>query len=656
MDKQKNLIEAIRQKNIELVRKLLQSFSDREIEIHDECNPEDTALTRASCDGSIEIVEILIIAGFDVDYESYHGTPLYVASEYGNVEIVGLLTNAMCTLNKGFDVYTPLYVATQHGHTRVVKQLIHAANVRDEALSSSDVVNALEEACSGGHGDIVCVLLCAFCTTHIFLQADEMMKSPMYAAVRNGHEEIVQQLIEAEFDTDKAPTGGISYLFTAIDFGYESIVLKLLKSGCNPNIRISKWSIQNDYTPLSLAINMRIRYWSIRGGDEDMPLSLAIKYPEIIRKLVQFDCNVNLYTLKSPLYNAARNGEHEIVCVLLQAGADKENKNRQRCFSHVGETPLHGAVQSGVQVVVQTLIDAGCDINSRIDAGSDINANGNTPLIEAIRWNRVDILNLLIASGANKEKSNNNGVTPIIQAVILHNVKILEILLARGCMYTHANKATGIGETALFIAVKKGNVEIVNILLAHGVDKNQATHDGETPVFIAAKQGNVKILEILLARGCNANKATVIGETALFIAVKKGNVEIVNILLAHGVDKNQATHDGETPVFIAAKQGNVEIVNILLAHGCDIEIPRTDGFTPLDVAIQENKQDVVRILYIFKKVHFQNLYLAFAMSAHTRLGFASSSNQLNDDLRKQIFDQAEIFHTGQEQLRVNDTV
>ena len=550
IDKQKNLIEAIREQNIELVRKLVQSFDNTEIKIHDECaheNADDTALTRASYDGSTEIVAILIRAGFNVDYESYRGTPLYIACKYGNVEIVRLLTNANCTLNKGWCMYTPLYIATEYGpmcvnekliytplytaseyghtdvveqlilaanvrneglsssdivdalevacsegHTDIVDKLLGAANVRNEGLSSSDIVNALEEACSGGHGDIVDKLLGAGCTKDIFLKADEMMKSPMWAAVKNGHEEIVQQLIDAGFDINTAPTDGRCYLWIAISRGHENIVLKLLKAGFDPNIRwrrrrYTSPRLEYDYTPLFLAINIRIEHWSIGGGQNNMPLSLAIKYLGIIRKLVDFDYNVNFYTLISPLYNAAINGEHEIVCVLLQAGADKENKNRQGCFSHAGETPLHGAVQSGVQVVVQTLIDAGCDINSRIDAGSDI-------------------------------------------------------------------------------------------------------------------------------------------------------------------------HNGETPVFIAAKNGNVEIVNILLAHGCDIEIPRTDGFTPLDVAIQENKQDVVRILYIFKKVHFQNLYLAFAMSAQTRLGFASSSNQLNYDLRKQIFDQAEIFHTGQEQLRGNDTV
>ena len=606
IDKQKNLNDAIyksmvtREGCVCLVQEVVQSFTKREIKIHEQCNSDDTALTRAlrhSSDNAsrhssdTEIVRILINAGFDVNHMSDYGTPLYIASISGNVEMVRLLIDAKCLLNKGLNDCTPLYVATANGHTRVVEQLIYGANARDEALSISDIVNALQKACSGGYAGIVDQLLRAGCTTDIFSEADKMMKSPMYAAVHKEREEIVEQLIDAGFDVNTAPTtgfdintapNGISYLFTAIYRGCTSIVSKLLVAGCNPNTRISGWSIKNDYTPLYVAIQHN--------------------YPEIVRKLVEFRCDVNLYTIKSPLYIAARNGNNEIVSILLQAGAHTENKNNGKGFTDVGQTPLHGAVASGVRVVVQTLIGAGSDIDSPIDARSDIDTHliGNTPLIQAVTWNRVDILHLLIAAGADKEKSNNNG---------------------------------------------------------------------ETPIIVAALRDNVQMLQVLLAYNCDPNKTTVSGETALFISVVKGNLDIVKILLEHCRDKNQTTHDGKTLLFIAAKYGNLEIVNILLQSGCDVEIPSTDGFTPLDVAIQENQRCIniakhchfnplsvaiqenrERVVRILSEKHFQNRYLAFAMSRHSRLGIACPYNGLNDDLMKQIFDIRE------EKLGVNGMV
>ena len=472
IDKQKKLIEAISEKHIELVRKLVKSFSNKEIKIHEQCadkNSDHTALTRASFDGSTEIVEILIRAGFNVDYESKYGTSLYIACNNGNVGIVRLLTNAKCTLNKGFCVYTPLNVATEHGYARVfekliytplyaasesgktdvVEQLILAANLRNDAFSSSDIVDALEVACSEGymdvvekliraatfrneglsisvivsalevacsegHSGIVDQLLRAGCTTDIFSEADKMMKSPMWAAVKNGREEIVQKLIDAKFDIVTAPTGGISYLFTAISHGYTSIVLKLLDAGCKPNIRDSYLSIQHDYTPLSLAIHR--------------------ENPEIVIKLVEFRCDVNLYTLKSPLYDAVRNGNNEIVSILLEAGAHTENKNNEKGFTNVGQTPLHGAVQSGVRVVVQTLIDARCDINSRIDTGSDIDENGNngeTPVFIAAKEGNVDIVNILLAHGCDIEIPRTDGFTPLDVAIQENQQDVVKILSER---------------------------------------------------------------------------------------------------------------------------------------------------------------------------------------------------------------------------------
>ena len=442
IDKQRKLKNATLAGDIAVVRAVVQLFTMREIKIH-EMNKDKSALIRASLVGSTEIVAILIDAGFDVDHESGWGTPLYIASRSGNVTIVRLLINAMCTLEKGFDDKTPLYIATKGGHKDVVKQLIYTANVRNKPWSIDVIVNALTEACSDGHEDIVKQLLGAGCTpTDIMLEADIQWKSPMQKAILNGHEDIVQQLIDAKFDIDKGPRGGIPYIFDAIHKGYTSIVLKLLVAGCKTDIVIPG----TDYTPIILAI--------------------SYKYHEIVRTLVQFGCNVNFHIHESPLCSAARDGENDMVCVLVKAGADKKNTNNH------GETPLHGAVASGVHVVVQTLIDAGVDINAR-------------------------------------------------------------------------------------------------------------------------------------------------------------------------------RKHGETPLFIAAMLGNVEIVNILLANGCDIEIPRTDGCTPLDVAIRENQQDVVIIL---SKIHFQNLYLAFAMSGHSRLGGASSYNGLKSDLMKQIFD------AEQEQLGVNGMV
>ena len=54
------------------------------------------------------------------------------------------------------------------------------------------------------------------------------------------------------------------------------------------------------------------------------------------------------------------------------------------------------------------------------------------------------------------------------------------------------------GETALFIACKKGNKEIAELLLAVNADVNKANKEGYSPVLIASHSGDPEMVKLLL--------------------------------------------------------------------------------------------------------------------------------------------------------------
>ncbi|MEH1771269.1 MAG: ankyrin repeat domain-containing protein, partial [Nostoc sp.] len=70
--------------------------------------------------------------------------------------------------------------------------------------------------------------------------------------------------------------------------------------------------------------------------------------------------------------------------------------------TNYGETPLHLAVSQGNKQVVELLIAKGADVNAK-------NKDGNTPLHLAYD---LDIVKLLIAKGADANAKNNDDMTP----------------------------------------------------------------------------------------------------------------------------------------------------------------------------------------------------------------------------------------------------
>jgi len=92
----------------------------------------------------------------------------------------------------------------------------------------------------------------------------------------------------------------------------------------------------------------------------------------------------------TPLHCAAWNGHVDVAQILLQAGADINDHNRN---AHWGTTPLHAAAHGDQKQVAALLIAEGADIHAT-------NLNGRTPLGETSVHNARAVAKLLIERGA----------------------------------------------------------------------------------------------------------------------------------------------------------------------------------------------------------------------------------------------------------------
>ncbi len=149
-------------------------------------------------------------------------------------------------------------------------------------------------------------------------------------------------------------------------------------------------------------------------------------------------------------------------------------------------------------------------------------------------------------------------------------VEIVESLLAKGA---DVNAARGDGLTALHLAAEGGHQAMAEALVAAGAAVDAGTRiGGYTPLHIAARAGHGAVVLRLLEAGADPNaRTTNSGVTALHLAAgATGGRSAVAALLDHGADPNaQEGSAGQTPLIFAAAANRADAVTALLTAGAD---------------------------------------------------------------------------------------
>ena len=118
----------------------------------------DTALSEAAAHGYIDIVQMLLDAGADLNLGNE--TPLYIAARNGHINIVQALIDAGADLNQVNNLdQTPLYFAIYNNQSRIASLLITAG--ADVNLSDLQSNTPLHFATRWNNIDLVRQLTCA---------------------------------------------------------------------------------------------------------------------------------------------------------------------------------------------------------------------------------------------------------------------------------------------------------------------------------------------------------------------------------------------------------------------------------------------------------------------------------------------------------------
>ena len=108
----------------------------------------------------------------------------------------------------------------------------------------------------------------------------------------------------------------------------------------------------------------------------------------------------------------------------------------------------------GKYEVIKSFVDKGCDLNN-------IDADGRTPLMSAIKNKHDKIAELLIKSGALLDVQDHKGFTALIHAAFSGSADTAQLLVDRGA---DINIKSNKGAVALFYAGMSKQQNIVRIL------------------------------------------------------------------------------------------------------------------------------------------------------------------------------------------------
>ena len=231
----------------------------------------------------------------------------------------------------------------------------------------------------------------------------------------------------------------------------------------------------------------------------------------------------------SPLYYAAFCGFHDLAERLIMKHPEQVNARGGRILA-----PLSAALYKRHFDVANLLHRHGAVVHVQ-DSGAF------TPLHEASRHNKVDVMRWLLDRGADPNaRSSGGGWTPLYYATCRMHLEALQVLLERKA---DINSQDGEGRTPLLYFLHQDDtrsslegmkVDMVRRLLEHGADPNIPDNNHTSPLHQESSRGRLEVSRLLLSYGAKLDAKDGLGKTPSQLAASNGHHEITKLLLEHG--------------------------------------------------------------------------------------------------------------------------
>jgi len=212
---------------------------------------------------------------------------------------------------------------------------------------------------------------------------------------------------------------------------------------------------------------------------------------------------------------------------------------------------------------VHELLDEGLNPNLK-------DTTGYTPMIYAVKSNRLDTVTKLLEAGADPDMQENDGWCALLFAVVSRNMNMIQLLAEHGAnpfvendknmspmKYCSDNEENGM------LSMLQASLPVYEKYK----EEREAKRKMGKKLLLSAKEGAIDDLKELIGMGVALDTKDMHGWTALTYASGVGNVECVKMLLEANANPNIEENDGWTPIMFAAYRGHDDIVDLLAFAG-----------------------------------------------------------------------------------------
>ena len=346
--------------------------------------------------------------------------------------------------------------------------------------------------------------------------------------------------------------------------------------------------------------------WSPGTGTDVWDLFCACIAGDLaaVRRLVEKDPSLARchHEYRTPLAFAVRENHVAVAAFLLNHDArplalgNVLEVARDRGYAEMAAlleekfASLYGASSKGEAVAAAIRERNLARVRQLIDETPDLLHAGDTRSNQPIHWavmtRQVDVIDELLARGADINARREDGAQPIQltngdysfrgwrdvpKDIAPSPAEILNHLLARGAYYD------------ICTAAHRGDLDRVRTLLDENPSRANRPSDyvtyyegSGTPLQNAAGRRHLEVVKLLLERGADPNlreEGIAPHGRALYSAVYNGHFEVAKLLLEHGAYPNPEMESSADAVSIAIMNSDTRIIELLASYGATWDIP-----------------------------------------------------------------------------------
>ncbi|CAK9099333.1 Serine/threonine-protein phosphatase 6 regulatory ankyrin repeat subunit B (PP6-ARS-B) (Serine/threonine-protein phosphatase 6 regulatory subunit ARS-B) (Ankyrin repeat domain-containing protein 44), partial [Durusdinium trenchii] len=360
---------------------------------------------------------------------------------------------------------------------------------------------------------------------------DPTAGSALCIAARDGQEEILEMLLEAQADVN-----GVQALFPSDD------------------------------------------RWSIEKRAQNHLEAASEAHLSCLAELLAQRCAVDTEDLhgRTALHKAASlEGTEAHLELLLSAGARVASLNRRR------QAPLHLCT---TKAQVLRLLAARGELELK-------DSYGSSALLCACDNGRAEVVQELLKQRASLQLRNRRAESALQLAARKGHLKIAELLLDAQIDVNTTDKD---GTSPLCVALTGGFQDFAALLLAHQADADLPDSRGRNVFCVAAENDRLKVLQLLLpvlpADAAPLLRRDIFGRTALYAAAERGHAEAVELLLAAKSEVQVLDHNHRSLLHAAALAHSSHCLEQLLDARVAVDVADREGRTALHVAAEGEEE------------------------------------------------------------------